>query len=206
LAGEEPRKSRAERLAAWAVSQPVVSLTLAGAALYLLVRLGQQLFYEQFGLAPEDVGLGYAETLARAAGFTASIALVIVPVALLYAWVMRKLGRMTGSSLAVMAIYFYASLLLTLVALVGNTALLNAYWVKRGDSVQSFFVLDIGLRGEPAEIAWLEGAPETLAGLEDHELMLLDNSGGTVTLYDVTDERTVQIPSSSVAVSITHQG
>ena len=81
-------------------------------------------------------------------------------------------------------------------------ALQNANRVKRGDSVQSFFLTDYGLRGEPAAIAWLEGAPEGLAGLEDHELMLLDNSGGTVTLYDVTEQQTVQVPSSTVAVSL----
>ena len=156
-----------------------MSLTIVGAALYVLVRLGHQLFYDQFGLAPEDVGLGYAETLARAAGFTVFSALVMLPIALLIGWLARKAGRLSGSrAVALMSIWAYVSVFGTLVLLVCNAALLNAHLVKQGNSVQSFFVLDIGLRGEPTEIAWLGAAPEGLEGLEHHTLMLLDHSEG----------------------------
>ena len=174
-----------------------MALTIAGAALYVLVRLGQQLFYEEFGLAPEDVGLGYAEALARAAGFAAYIALFIG----IAVFVRARFARFRGIPRSRVAVLGAALGVVVIVSVVVG-ALQNANRVKRGDSVQSFFLTDYGLRGEPAAIAWLEGAPEGLAGLEDHELMLLDNSGGTVTLYDVTEQQTVQVPSSTVAVSL----
>ena len=208
---EQPNKPLSERIAGW-VSQPAVSLSLAGAALYVLVRLGQQIFYEQFGLAPEDVGLGYAETLARAAGFATYLVVGIAVMLAVLVWVMNEAYRSRGYKLPVSVVIksfhfvtFSAIFTVLLVLLGFVTVLANAKRVKQGQAVASYFVFDFGLRGEPTEIAWLDktGAPEGLAALEDHELMLLDQSGGTVTLYDVTDQLTVQVPSSSVAVSIT---
>jgi hypothetical protein len=42
-----------------------VTLTLAGLLVYSSLRLSAGIFYGRFGFTPEDVGLGYAEILAR---------------------------------------------------------------------------------------------------------------------------------------------
>ena len=183
-------------LIVWVAENTLAALTIAGALLYGIVRFGLQLFYDEFGLAPEDVGLGYGETLARATGFAFFFAIVLSP---LVAYALLRRIRLTRW----LVVGFVALAIPVLVA-VAAMAIVNADRVKQGDSVRSWFVLDFGIRGEPAEIAWIdpESAPKEHAELQDHELMLLDHSGGTVTLYDVTEERTVQIPSSTVAVSV----
>jgi hypothetical protein len=48
-------------------SYPVVVVSWLGAAAYVVTRSAQTSFYSKFGLEPEDVGLGYAQTLSRAA-------------------------------------------------------------------------------------------------------------------------------------------
>jgi hypothetical protein len=49
----------------WVRQNPVASLTIAGLLLYGSLRLSAGIFYARFGVAPEDVGFGYTELIAR---------------------------------------------------------------------------------------------------------------------------------------------
>jgi hypothetical protein len=48
-------------------SNPVFLLTALGLILYGILRLANAIFYERLGVKPEEVGLGYAETLSQSA-------------------------------------------------------------------------------------------------------------------------------------------
>jgi len=58
---------RLETLRRWSVANPVTALTLAGVLSYGSLRFGATVFFSRLGFTPEEVGLGYAEMLARAA-------------------------------------------------------------------------------------------------------------------------------------------
>jgi hypothetical protein len=51
----------------WIVKNPLPTITIGGLLLYGVVRLAYALFYEPLGVTPEDVGLGYQQTLAQSA-------------------------------------------------------------------------------------------------------------------------------------------
>jgi hypothetical protein len=53
-------------------------LSLLGIGLYGAVRFGQQIFYNELGLAPEEVGLSYASSLSRAAVIVAAVSSVFL--------------------------------------------------------------------------------------------------------------------------------
>jgi hypothetical protein len=56
------------RLRAWIAGNPIPAVTLAGLMLYGSLRLASGIFYGRLGFRPEEVGLGYAETIAGTIG------------------------------------------------------------------------------------------------------------------------------------------
>lgn len=92
------------RLWTWAKKDPVQALTLGGLVVYALLRLPYAVYYGSLGSAPEDVGLGYLDTLARStAGLTAAAVAVGVAAAtlgLLWTFVLLY-GRMAWGALRV---------------------------------------------------------------------------------------------------------
>jgi hypothetical protein len=60
----------------WASNNVVPALTLAGIALYVVLRLPYSAYYGTLGATPEDVGLGYVEMLARSAVGVAALVVV----------------------------------------------------------------------------------------------------------------------------------
>lgn len=66
-------------LRAWVKDNVAVALTVGGLVLYVLLRLPYAVYYGRLGVDPEDVGLGYVETLARS---TLAIALIVLVIAL----------------------------------------------------------------------------------------------------------------------------
>lgn len=51
----------------WVLANVVPALTVAGLALYVMLRLPYAVYYGRLGTTPEDVGLGYIEMLAQSA-------------------------------------------------------------------------------------------------------------------------------------------
>lgn len=66
-----------ERIWAWAKTNPLPALTILGVALYGLLRLPYSVYYGSLGASPEEVGLSYAETLARSTAGIAVAALAL---------------------------------------------------------------------------------------------------------------------------------
>jgi hypothetical protein len=62
---ESVPKTQPGRIWTWVRQNPVAALTLAGLLLYGSLRLGAGIFYGRLGVAPEDVGFGYPELIAR---------------------------------------------------------------------------------------------------------------------------------------------
>ena len=54
------------RLEKWLAANTLAAVSIAGALVYGVIRISYVGFYGEFGLDPEDVGIGYAATLARA--------------------------------------------------------------------------------------------------------------------------------------------
>lgn len=63
------------RLRAWIASNPIPAVTLAGLMLYGSLRLANGIFYGRLGFRPEEVGLGYAETISGAVGVLVFLAI-----------------------------------------------------------------------------------------------------------------------------------
>jgi hypothetical protein len=170
--------------------------------LYGLIRLGHQTFYSRFGLSPDDVGLGYGEALARAAGFTAYLLAVILGLALL-AFLMEGGERPQGRYLYGLVVGGLLALLVFSIFSVLSDARAAADKVEKGKAVRPAFMLDYGIRAEPARITWHDDAPAGLRELRSHGLMMLGNSAGTVVVYDdVDDKRTLRIPANAITVSV----
>ena len=72
--GSEPRGSNPSL---WVKNNPIPALTIAGLTVYGLLRLSAGLFYSRLGFAPEEVGLGYAQLLARSVYALALLSLVV---------------------------------------------------------------------------------------------------------------------------------
>ena len=73
-------------LGTWALQNPLSVVTLLGLVLYGFLRLVYDLFYGPLGVKPEEVGLGYAETLSQSLVgillYFIGMFVVVVPLAL----------------------------------------------------------------------------------------------------------------------------
>src|SRR5712691_8046797 len=97
----EEKTTKLERLALRVKDNPAVSLTLAGLLAYAAVRLTLGLFYGRLGLDPQDVGLGYTQSLEASAGLLAATVLYVVLVVLGFRLVPGGQARTRQASLRV---------------------------------------------------------------------------------------------------------
>ena len=77
------QRSWPERLVGLAESVPWQAITALVAVLFVVLRAIYTLFYSRFGVAPEEVGLGYGQSLAQAA--IGGILITLLPLAVLVA-------------------------------------------------------------------------------------------------------------------------
>lgn len=202
-------------LGSWAGRNLLASLTILGVVLYGLIRLWYQAFYGPFGLAPEDVGLDYAETLARSAGLIVWLTILLAPFVVLFVLLRERARRFVLAlrsspsfprwlldALAPLAILLAVFALFGLAAVGSERMIDSASDAKRGEVGDFPFGMNIGANAEPAAITWIEEPPDGLDDLASHRLMYLGQSEGTAFLYDIDSERTVQIPSNSALISL----
>jgi hypothetical protein len=190
-------------LSGWVIENAVVILTLAGAGFYTALRVAHQTFYRTFGLTPEDVGLGYGEALARAAGLAFYLSLAALSIGfsifkvrdLFFTGAWGRFFRVQWAALLM-------TIILGFVVFLAGQARSAANDVRSGHNVRPYFFLDTGIHAERATITWLGDAPRPLADVPTHRLMFMGESGGSVVLYDVDVKRSIRIPSSNVGVSI----
>lgn len=67
----------------WLRAHPAAALAVFGLALYGLLRIDYLIFFGELGLAPEDVGLGYSESLVQSAIAAFAITVVVLVVTVL---------------------------------------------------------------------------------------------------------------------------
>jgi hypothetical protein len=96
------------RLSEWTVANPIVAVTIAGLLVYAIQRVGAAWFYSHLGFTPEEVGLGYATTLARSIPVAVLVVLVyllagfaLVAVAGVVRVLRRSYYRVRGNTAAV---------------------------------------------------------------------------------------------------------
>jgi hypothetical protein len=203
---------------AWAPSNLIAALTIGGLFYYGFLRLGYASFYREFGLRPEDVGLGYAALLSRgasnvvllvlsgalAAGFVVAGVVVAAGVAWLVA---RQLGRpLSFPSLGrtLVSVLAYGTIAAIVVFAVTAPAQTReaADGIKRGDRGPRR-LLSAGLGAERARISWIAEAPTAqLRAAERHPLVYLGGSSESLAFYDLVERRTLRIPAASVVVTV----
>jgi hypothetical protein len=199
-----------QRIWRWILGNPIPAVTIGGAVVYVIVRRALSRFYDAFGVELEEVGLGYADVLARAA---LGVVVVFVAYFMVFGLVLllaarefvRRVSRIPRQAplailVGAMLTYFIAS-----VVFLGYTARLLAEDVVAGESVRPGTVPSVqalrnpfALRVEPVQVRWLSErrAPAELAC--DCRLMYLGRSGGIYVLYDADHRRTLRVPESEV--------
>lgn len=199
------------RLSNW-VSQHglAVASIVGGGFVYALARLWYVAFYGEFGLDPEDVGLGSSATLARAIPGFLVVAIPVSLVAVFYYLVARVIGvfgsRENRTRTDVLGLLVGVVALLILVT-VPNFALDQASDVKEGHeiratghrlSIASFRNL-LGLNVRQVDIGWRDKTRRPLK-LGKDELMLLGSGSDLYYIYDVELGRTVSLPRDLVVI------
>jgi hypothetical protein len=193
-----------------------VTLTLAGLLVYSSLRLSAGIFYGRFGFTPEDVGLGYAEILARS--LYTLILLTVYGGLLIFAtlWVAGALRivmqRSAGSLLRERTpkrvdrpslvdygkqylVLWPALTAVAVLAIPIFNAAIEADSVEAGRPVrQSDWMLPFAWDAPAAVVSPSGGqSPERC-------VIYLGNAGGFVGLYDPADGSSLRLPTSGTEV------
>lgn len=198
-----------------AIDNPVVVVSLVGALVYVATRLGQVSFYGEFGLDPEDVGIGYAETLTRAAA-------AILPLVLLTIWVGAMATRVIGERgrtwvvqlvrerragfAALSVLFLFGTFVYAVFGLPVQYARIAAD-VQSGDTpaldprrIGPQLTNPLGIRAERVRVTWIEQGEAPYKLDEGQAFVYLGHANGLTALYDLKYRRTVRVPDTSIAV------
>lgn len=207
--------SRVERkpdpLARFAGANPVFIVSVIGALAYFVARSAQTSFYSKFGLEPEDVGLGYAETLSRAAWGLLALTLAVgaIVLALLRPW--RYHPGSERERIGPFARWVSASTIASLLVLALWTPFaydFKAEDVKDGDPVRPpglstayrLVTNPLGVRVIKVHVSWID---EMHAAYEFRgEVMYLGRADGIAVFFDPRTQRTVRIPQSDIVIEM----
>jgi hypothetical protein len=209
----ERARDRVERkpdpLARFAGANPVFIVSLIGALAYFVARSAQTSFYSKFGLEPEDVGLGHAETLSRAAGGLLALTLVVgaIVLALLRPW--RYHPQSERERIGPFARWVSASLIASLVVLALWTPFaydFEAHDVENGDQVRPpglstayrLITNPLGLRVTKVRVSWIDEM-HTAYDFRG-EVMYLGRADGTAVFFDPRNKQTVRIPQGDIVI------
>jgi hypothetical protein len=203
-------------------ANPVVVVTWIGALAYFVTRAAQTSFYSKFGLEPEDVGLGYAEALSRAA--VALLLLILLGASTL---ILMKIltsaakarepaeRRAEGEPLRIgpirwSVVEFSIFTLLILAVWMPPTYTRDAHSVKEGKSLRPAGLSSplrlirnpLGLRVESVHVSWID---EERAAYDfgNRRVMYLGRSSGTAVFFDPTQNKTVRVPEGNIVIERT---
>jgi hypothetical protein len=184
----------AEQWIASVLGNPGLSIAVGTVVLFAIARIPTEIFYTQFGLRPEDVGLNSVQVLLQGTTTVLIIAFgMSVAFALLAALVpiRRWRGRLT---LRISLALFPLLALLLAVLLLVPRALLDAASVKAGKGLHGPAL--VPWQAERVEVRWARGADESLPGCR--WLFYLGEGGGKVALFDSKHDQTHRIDGGSV--------
>jgi len=211
-----------KRAAKWLLANPGVALTIGGLLAFGYLHLAYLFFYYPMRVSPDDVGLGYKETLVGAVALLLSLAvfwLSFTIVGVLLGGIRLAIASRRGTSTKTAA--GESSKVGNLIAYAVDGAgafllviLLFELWLahdagraaRRGDP-GDVRILGIPLfqsRADFASVKAVSGDSLPSAVSRASCLLYLGQSDGTTVLYDATMRQAIRVPSSSVAVS-THR-
>jgi hypothetical protein len=199
---------------------PIIAATLVGVLIFAAVRLVEVSFYGEFGIRPEEVGLGYKETLQLSTGF---VALVVLCAALLMTaalgvcfawWIVIKVLRLIhvvrrtvrcfprGSDFAAFcAVYGTAAAVVIVGVWQAVAATGYARSAKKGHKHEPGVFG--GLLVTPAHVTWFAGKPPNdLRQAARGKLMYLGKAQGAYVLYSVKLKETIEVPTNAAVISI----
>ena len=203
-----PLRSRVED---WLAANTLAAVTIAGALIYGITRISYVGFYGEFGLDPEDVGIGYA---ANARACAPRLALLVRSSLPLVARLLRRggvavwgRGPVRLNQRRFIAWGLVGGFLLGLLVSAGD-AQRAASAVKRGDELRApAGVISWGIVRDPlgftvreVNVEWVDGDASAHTKL-GRPLMLLGSDSNVYYIYDVEHRRTLRLPRSLVIVS-----
>jgi hypothetical protein len=193
----------------WVGRNPIPALTLFGLLLYASLRLGAGIFYGRLGFNPEEVGLGYAEILAKAAyGLLLFVALNVL-IMLVYwplgRWIasmwIRPRGRpplktKRGKSLERATPWVLSVVLVLMVSTPVAGGFGQASQVEQG-VVNPPYVQLVWWDTRAAEIQTAEGSA---VNLPEGCLIYLGQANGFAAIYDPRTDTSWRVPTGSIAI------
>ncbi len=191
----------------WTYGLPAVSVI--GLLMYGLLRQLYAHFYGSLGASPEEVGLGYSETLALS-GIGIVWVLVLPPTLAVLAMTLirgkRRLALREGATLIAVPLAF-AMLAIGAFFLISGTwqATTRAYDGQGVTSVNIGPMQVLGLRAEPATVIWIAGTPPSdPAFVSGACLLYLGQASGISVFFDPgpPEVRTIRVQSSDVLVIV----
>jgi hypothetical protein len=183
----------------------VVPIQIVGGVLvYALVSLAHVQFYGALEVAPADVGLGYAATLASVIGleFFVFFGAFVVAIFLINYQMSRKTA---WYALAVIHGLLFVAFLAFVIY--NSTPAANA--VKQGRPVvpiRTGPLLLLAIHADPATIKATGKPGETKAvdDLAKRDLLYLGSTGGTAVFYDSRNHRAVYVPRSNITLEVSN--
>ena len=207
---QSPEERQPRGLARFADANPVVVVSFIGALAYFVSRAAQTSLYSKFGLEPEDVGLGYAETLSRAAWGLLALTVVVGSIAL--AWVRPWRYDEPGGKpqrIGPFARWVLGSALCSIAVLAVWMPFvydLKAKDIEDGKPLRPpglstayrLVTNPLGLRALPVHVSWID---ETHPAYDfRNEVEYLGRADGIAVFFDPTSQQTVRVPESDIVI------
>jgi hypothetical protein len=199
----------------------IATIGLLGLVFYLLLYIAYVAFYGQFGVEPNEVGLDYRETVSRGVGaipmILSLVFVVVLGLGAIYGlwWAFLRLARFVGlvprrasllapfrDVVAFATVYGLAGGVIFVIVFIATGVPDDAAHVKAGGIIESrdFYQPYSAERASLSVIGG--GAPKRIQEATRHELRYLGAAHGVFVLYDVDAQRTIQVPTSLVVLTI----
>jgi hypothetical protein len=192
-----------------ALGQLPTVLIAGGLLLYGYLSVCYYSFYNRLGIDPNDVGLSYTGTLARSSGFVWAYLLAVF---FLLPLPSTRRPRSDSRTLERARRVIAVALLALTLGLISGTAQGAAGHVEEGEPVRPvelrLLVLPplilLAIHADPVHVepAGKPGDFPAVERLQEHDLLYLGQSTGTVVLYNSTTQEAVYVPASSIVLHV----
>lgn len=180
---------------------------LLGFAVYAVVRISYSIFYGSVGVRPEEIGLGFSETIADAAvglavvGIAVTIALFAAVT--VYGWIKGKETRDRVLAAQIVWVLVPVGLIVILVAVTVFKSISLLGDMQHGRPVNLNrsvnLVTSLPVHAEAVHVDWLMKAPRASGDLSC--VLYLGAASGTAVLYRPLDNATIRLPQADVLIT-----
>jgi hypothetical protein len=204
---EKKRQALQQSILTWVAENTLPAATITAAALYVVLRVSYVMFYNRFGVDPEEVGLGYVQVLTQVATGSLVILVFLALQFVSYFWLSSNSERLSerrfhgllltqvvGTVTLIIAFSFVNAFSLSASVSTGSTI------TPPGLHVSSFFFQNIlAIRVPRVRVYWIDQRatpPQRWKG--SRTLMYLGQAGGVSVFYDSVKKETLRLPTSAV--------